>query len=425
MPHAPPRVDALDATADLLADPYGWISARCDALGSDVFRARLLLQDTVCLRGREAAALLYDTARFRRESAMPKLAKDVLLGKGGVQGLDDAAHRRRKALWLSLMDEVALARFARLAEDAFDEALAEWEGVDELVLYDALVTLLARVAFRFAGVPVDEAELPGRATTLATLYESVAEVGFGHLRARRARSVSDRWAAGLVEAVREGSLAVPDHRPLARFASHRDLDGEPLAAEVAAVELENLLRPTIAVARWISFAVHALHAHPRCAEALRRDPAREIEPFVQEVRRCYPFFPVIAARTREAVRFGGYELPPDTRTLLDIPGTHHDPSVWEAPERFDPARFRERAIDPFALVAQGGGEHAGGHRCAGEWITLVLMRIAVRRFATELDWSLPEQDLAIVTDEVPARVASGMVLRGLRARRTSPRSAVA
>lgn len=66
-----------------------------------------------------------------------------------------------------------------------------------------MVMLLARAVFRFAGVPVDEAELPERAATLATLHESVADAGFGHLRAPRARRVSDRWAASLIEAVRD------------------------------------------------------------------------------------------------------------------------------------------------------------------------------------------------------------------------------
>jgi len=406
-----------DSTTALFADPYGWISAQCDALGSDVIRARIAFRDTVCVRGHAAAAEFYETERFQRDRAMPTVVKHVLLGKGGVQGLDGAAHRHRKALWLSLMDETALARFATLAEEGFDEAIAGWKDREEIVLYDELVTSLARIVFRWAGVPVEEAELAERATTLATLYEDVAEFGWRHLRARLARRDSNRWAAALVESVRDGSRVPPDRCALVRFAHHRDLDGEPLHADVAAVELLNVLRPTIAVARYITFAVHALHTSPGCAERVWRDPDHELEPFVQEVRRHYPFFPLVAARTRGSVHIGGFELPPDTRTLLDIPGTNRDPTVWKEPACFDPSRFHGRDIDSFELVAQGGGDHALNHRCAGEWITLLLMRIAVRRFAVELDWTpRPGQDLSLVTDEVPARVSSGLVLGGLGAR---------
>lgn len=90
-----------DSTMGLLSDGYTFISKRCERHRSDVFATRLLFQPTICMRGREAALILYDEERFQRETAAPGWLERTLFGKGGVQGLDGAAHRDRKQMLMS------------------------------------------------------------------------------------------------------------------------------------------------------------------------------------------------------------------------------------------------------------------------------------------------------------------------------------
>ena len=71
--------------------------------------------------------------------------------------------------------------------------------------------------------------------------------------------------------------------------------------------------------------------------------------------------------------------------LLDVHGTDHDPAHWDAPEHFDPERFLTGRVDDDALVPQGGGERATGHRCPGEEATRLLIRSAVRALAAAPD----------------------------------------
>lgn len=52
-----PRDPAIDSTLSLLREGYTFISERCERFGSDVFTARLLGERTICIRGREAAAV--------------------------------------------------------------------------------------------------------------------------------------------------------------------------------------------------------------------------------------------------------------------------------------------------------------------------------------------------------------------------------
>src|SRR5205085_2126367 len=91
---------------------------------------------------------------------------------------------------------------------------------------------------------------------------------------------------------------VPDGSATAVIARHRGPDGELLDSHTAAVEMLNVIRPTVAVSWYVMFAAHALHASTRRHEHLERGGDEELERFVQEVRRSYPFAPFLGARVR-------------------------------------------------------------------------------------------------------------------------------
>ena len=98
-----PRERTPDSTLLLALDGYEFISKRCRRYHSDIFQTRLLLQQTICMIGPEAARVFYDTERFQRRDAIPKRVQKTLFGEGGVQVLDDDVHRNRKQMFMSLM----------------------------------------------------------------------------------------------------------------------------------------------------------------------------------------------------------------------------------------------------------------------------------------------------------------------------------
>ena len=55
-----PRDDHLESSLALLGEGYPFIRDRCQRLHSNVFQARLLMQNTICLSGEQAARLFYD-----------------------------------------------------------------------------------------------------------------------------------------------------------------------------------------------------------------------------------------------------------------------------------------------------------------------------------------------------------------------------
>ncbi|WP_089158062.1 cytochrome P450 [Micromonospora sp. NBS 11-29] len=402
-----------DGTLAFLREGYRFVGARCDRLGTDVFQTRLLLEHTICLRGREAAELFYDEERFVRRGAMPMRGQRTLTGVGGVQGLDGAAHRARKAMFMSIMTPAGVRRLGQLFDDEWRARVPAWAEGGPVRLYDEVGRMLTRVVCAWAGVPLTEADVRRRTAQLHAMIEAPAAVGPRHWRGLLGRSRAEQWAGALIERVRAGALPASEGSALRVVATHRDERGAPLPRRIAAVELLNVLRPTVAVDRYVVFAALALHDHPGWRDRVRGDDA-VTEQFVQEVRRYYPFFPVAAARVRRSFEWQGYAFPQGRRVLLDLYGTNHHPGLWPEPERFRPERFAGWRTDPYGLVPQGGGDHLTGHRCAGEWLTIELMKRAVANLTGTMSYRVPPQDLALDLGTMPALPPSGLLVDGVR-----------
>ncbi len=403
-----------DSTLPFLRDPYRFIGKRAAALDSDVISTRLLGQRTICMYGQEAGQLFYDTARMQRAGAMPRRVIRTLLGQGGVQGFDGEAHRVRKALFLELATGEGLQRLIAIAERHWHEHVHAWQASGSVRLYPAVADILASSAFEWVGLPLTPDVAPDRIRDVVALFDGAGAVGPRHWKARRARRHSERWLGDVIGRIRSGAVAVDYGAPVARIARHLDADGELLPSRTAAVEVLNLVRPVTAVAVYVSFVAHALHTHTAARDAAAGDD-RAVDCLVDEVRRFYPFFPAVAARTCEAFSWKGLDFPAGVRVMYDLYGTSHDPRLWHRPDVFDPLRF-ETAYDPcHGLVPQGGGGHADGHRCPGEWITRALMAQAARMLHTALAWRVIG-DAAIDFARVPALPAEGMLIEGVRLR---------
>src|SRR3569832_1754011 len=110
-----PRDPGLDNPLALFRDGYLYIPTRCRRYHSDEFKTRLLLQDTICMSGAEAAALFYDADRFVRKGAAPMRVQKTLFGVGSEQGLDGERHLHRKLLFMPLIDDSNVEQLVRRA----------------------------------------------------------------------------------------------------------------------------------------------------------------------------------------------------------------------------------------------------------------------------------------------------------------------
>ncbi|WP_181705563.1 cytochrome P450 [Chthonobacter rhizosphaerae] len=411
-----PEDRTLDATLALMREGYRFIPERCRRLKSDIFRTRLMLRPVICMQGAEAAEMFYGGGHFTRKGAMPQTTLRLLQDKGSVQTLDGAAHRVRKAMFLSMLSPDRVEDLAELMESEWRARLPDWELADRVVLLDAVRPVLTAAVCRWAGVPLGLGEIERRTRDIVDMISKAGSVGPQVVPALLRRRRTERWARERVQELRDGTAAAPEHAAARIIADHRE-DGRPLDLEVAAVELINILRPTVAVDRYIVFAALALHHHPEIRTALGDGDDAALTAFVQEVRRTAPFFPFIGGRALEAFTWRGHAFKPGDWVLLDLYGTDHDPRLWPDPERFRADRFLARRPSPYDLIPQGAGAHGTDHRCPGEWITIALMKRAVRLLLGAMTYDVPAQDLSVDLKTIPAQPASGFVLSTVRARR--------
>lgn len=401
----------FDSTVAFLREGYPFISSRCDGLGADLFTSRLGLRPITFMRGAEAAEVFYAGGRFSRVGALPPSVQHLLQDAGSVHALDGDAHRHRKAAFLSLMSPEAMDRFGDLFEVQWHAVEQRWQGQRRIVLHEQAREILTRTACAWAGVPLPEHQVRRRAREFGLTIDNAARFGPPNWYARARRTATQRWVTGIIEDVRSGELTAPAGTAVHLFAHHRDLDGKLLDPEVAAVELLNILRPTVAVARFIVFAAVALHEHPQWRDAFAAGDETDLGAFVHEVRRYYPFFPAVPGRAREAFQWHGHRFEAGDWVMLDLYGTCHDTRLWENPHSFAPERFRNWSWEehPWSLIAQGAGRHGEDHRCPGEWSTVELLQRATRLLATT-GCQVPVQDLSIALDHFPTLPKSGFVL---------------
>lgn len=409
-----PKLEGKNHTADMIREGYQFLRNRRRGLHSNIFETYVLGERVICLSGEYAAELFYDTEKFIRKDAMPKRFKETLTGEGGVQSLDGSAHRHRKEAFMSLMSEEKIKQLKEMAAGQWERKLDDFERMPEVNVYEEAQELLLRLACQWAGVPLKEKQVEEKKEAIIQLFESPATLGYTQWKAKKARQELETWIAGLIKSVRKGDLIPYEGTAMKVFAFYRDERGELLSEKTAAVEVLNIIRPIVAISIYIAFEVHALIQHPKDHQKLASGNEKDLQDFVQEVRRLYPFFPFNAARVKEDFEWEGYTFEKGTLTMLDFYGTNHDPTLWNNPEIFDPSRFKGEPITPFNLIPQGGGEYIMNHRCAGEWATIEVMKTSLDYFANRMTFDVPKQDLSYSLVNIPSIPKSRILLKNVK-----------
>jgi len=405
----------IDNTLSFLLEGYHYISNRTNTFGRNMFKTRLLGGKLfICMVGEEAAEVFYDTHKFKRHGAAPKRVIQTLFGAKGLQTLDDNIHHHRKALFMDMMHKKSLKKINEIVKNEWIKALQNWEHQDEIVLYEEAKLVLTRSACIWAGVPLLKSEEIKRTKELSALFEAGGAIGARHIRGLIDRDRVEEWAAELITSVREGTINVEKDTPLYKISFHKDLKDNYLDVHIASVELINILRPIVAIAVYVVFCALGLKQFPEEREKLYQAGDRSYKNYVQEIRRYYPFFPMVIAQVKSDFLWKGHDFKKDTHVLLDIYGTNHHPDLWESPYHFQPDRFAKWHESPFSFIPQGGGDYESGHRCPGEWLTVNVMMTILKLLVHRMSYDVPEQNLTYSFTKMPSLPKSKFIMKNVR-----------
>lgn len=410
-----PHDKGLDNTLSFLKEGYLYITNRRKHFNRDLFVTRLLGgKKVVCMAGVDAAKMFYDNEKFKRHGAAPTRVLNTLFGQGGVQTLDGKAHEHRKTMFMNFMTKDSLQDIADLVVETWMSMLPEWGKQESIVLYEEVKKILTVAVCRWTGVPLDGQDIDTFSKELAAMFESAEKIGLPHMKGKHARKKVESWLEELIEVIRSGENVTAEGSPFNKIAWHRDLDGNLLNTHTAAVEVLNLLRPTVAISVYIALSALALHHFPEKKDTLKTADETYYKMFVQEIRRFYPFFPVAPAIVKKSFLWNGQHFKEDMLVLLDLYGNNHHPDLWKNPNDFIPERFEHWDNSPFDFIPQGGGDYITGHRCAGEWLTIEVMKRCLDILVNKMSYTVPDQDLSLSMTQMPSVPQSGFVLSEIK-----------
>lgn len=116
-----------------------------------------------------------------------------------------------------------------------------------------------------------------------------------------------------------------------------------------------------------------------------------LDAVVKEGLRINPVLDDVGRLVKQPVEIGGWRLPVGVAVAPQIHLVHHRAELYPEPDRFDPARFVGRRVNPYEFLPFGGG----ARRCLGMAFALYEMKVVLARV-------LGRADLALASDR-PAR----------------------
>ncbi|KAK9053948.1 hypothetical protein SSX86_025023 [Deinandra increscens subsp. villosa] len=118
---------------------------------------------------------------------------------------------------------------------------------------------------------------------------------------------------------------------------------------------------------------------------------------INETLRLYPPGPLLVPHeSSEDCVVGGYKIPRGTMLIVNQWAIHHDPKVWNDPERFNPERFDglEGTRDGFKLMPFGSGRRS----CPGEGLAVRMLGMTLGSIIQCFDWERVSDDMIDMTE---------------------------
>ncbi len=396
-------------TLNLLADPQGEVERMAGKYGL-IYRSRAFGETSVTMLGPEANELvLFDQTKLFSSTH----GWESILGRlfpRGLMLMDFDEHRtHRRALSVAFKAGPMRSYLAQL-DLGIARRVALWRAKGgEMLVYPAMKQLtLDLAATSFLG-----ADIGPEVEVVTKSFIDMVAAAVAPIRAPIPGTQMARGVNGRKRIVEYFSRQIPLRRGnqggddlFSQLCRATDDDGALLSAEDVVDHMSFLMMAahdtlTSSLTSFINFLaadqdwqnklrdeVLALGLHPDEPLPFEKlDALPLVEMAFKESMRLRPPVPSIPRRATRDFSFGGYKIPAGSWIGINPLFTHHMPSVWPDPKRFDPMRFTDeaqRARHKYAFVPFGGG----AHMCLGLHFAYMQAKCFARHVLQNLSLSL-------------------------------------
>ncbi len=400
----------IGRTFSVLANPRGEAELMAERFGS-VYRSRVLGETSVALLGPEANEfILFDQSRlFSSEHGWGSILGRLF--PRGLMLMDFEEHRlHRRALSVAFKSGPMKSYLAELNK-GIAKRIAIWRAQPgEMLFYPAVKQLtLDLAATSFLG-----GDIGAETDEITRAFVDMVAASVAPIRKPWPGTQMARGVAGRQRIVAFFSAQIP---------LRRKSNGDDLFTQLChATHEDGALLSTQDIIDHMSFLMMAAHdtltssltslidelaSHPDWQTKLRdeirglglqRDEPLPFEKLdampvtemaFKEAMRMRPPVPSLPRRAVRDFVFQNHAIPAGTLVSANTLFTHHMPSVWPDPDRFDPLRFSDDAVRTrhrFAWVPFGGG----AHMCLGLHFAYMQVKCFVRHLLDNIEVTLPD-----------------------------------
>ncbi|KAF5469940.1 hypothetical protein F2P56_010495 [Juglans regia] len=184
------------------------------------------------------------------------------------------------------------------------------------------------------------------------------------------------------------------------------LDFDITRVHIKAMTLDIISAGSDTSASTIEWAMSELVKNPRVMEKAQAEVRRVLEgrgninetdiqkldylrAVVKETLRLHPPGALMARESREKCEISGYEIPSNTKVIINIWAMGRDPQYWIDANHFHPERFYDSSIDfkgtNFEFIPFGSGRRI----CPGISFALANVELALSHLLYHFNWKLP------------------------------------
>jgi cytochrome P450 len=410
----------LGETIPLALDIHSFYRKRVKKYGP-VFKTHLFGKPVIAFNGPEAFTFFLNQEYFTRENASPHPIKE-LLDWDALPLLDGDEHRRRKRIILQAFTPQAFDQYIPSIEQTAAYYLERWEKLGSftwLTEYRKLSASLTNALF-IGGQPGPTSETVGEITDIFIKGFSSVPINLGFNAYGRALKNRD-WLLNYIDQAIGQHRQQPRQDLLGLLLSARSEDGSTLTDAQLRREVMHLF-----FAAYSGFYVAltllslTLAQHPEITARARQEVKQYVpdgpldmvrlqklvylEQITKEIRRFYPInAATFFAQVKKDCEFQNFRIPKGWGAVAGIHTTMHISQVFSEPNSFKPCRFAPEnvaALPENSYVPQGGGPR-DGHRCAGEDLITVLLKIMGVHLLRRYSWELLPQNLELNQDLFP------------------------